>query len=139
MKAKKTKATKVKKVKKEISEVLYLYIDDERELFSGSIKDVANKILSLEQRLKEENQDVISNPKKYIRFEMKTSMSWDNDLQVRFYGIRKETQEEFSIRLSKELINEKKQEERLKNLKKVQEKRDLTTFLRLQKKFGKKM
>jgi hypothetical protein len=66
-------------------------------------------------------------------------MSWDNDLQVRFYGIRKETQEEFSIRLSKELINEKKQEERLKNLKKVQEKRDLTTFLRLQKKFGKKM
>ena len=120
--------------KKEIRDSLYFYVDTNR-ILSGSLTDVANNILALEQQLLEIKAVASAN---YIRFEMETDVEYDYgnaSLQVQFYGIKMETDADFLKRIERsEKMAEAQKLSAIKR-KEANEKRNLTTYLKLKAKY----
>ncbi len=124
--------------KLEIEENLGMYVDADTTL-CGSLQDVSNNILALEDRLRKEHAMVTQNPNLYIKFKINvqtTSCYGDPDyIDIKLSGIRLETDAEFEKRIDKhnkaviagKLSAEKKAESN--------EKRELANFLRLKNKF----
>ncbi len=118
--------------KLEIEENLGIYVDAETAL-CGSLQDVANNILALEDRLRKEN------PNLYIKFKINvqtTSCYGDPDyIEIKLSGVRLETDYEFEKRIDKH--NKSVEAGKLSAKKKAEsdEKKELATFLRLKKKF----
>lgn len=120
--------------RKEIRVYLSIYTDLS-EIIKGTLVDVAKKLKATEDRLIKENYIVIENPKIWKRFEVEIQTDYEGSDELKFYGIRMETDEEFKKR--KEL-NEKAEEYRKLEKKKLSQKkkeRDLKEWERLKKKF----
>ena len=93
--------TKEIETKKEIREDLHLYVDSEK-LLNGSLEQVATNILDLKQRLLTEHNNCIQDPGKYVRFEILIDSEYDSSYpDIHLYGIRLETDKEFSDRLER--------------------------------------
>lgn len=135
------KKSEVKKeTKKEIHDELYLYTEIDT-VICGSLQQTAENILSLEKRLKTEHQLVVQNPGKYIRFNIRIGTpgyDYDESPEIKLYGVRMETDEEFEKRIekNKKSIANKKWID--KKRKENNKKRELATFLRLKNKFENK-
>jgi hypothetical protein len=125
--------------KKEIVETLYLYIDID-EILKGSLHDVANNILAIENRLKNECEMVVRNPDKYIRFNIDIHNGYydSNSPELKLYGVRMETDEEFEKRINEAKKAKIAKENSEKKRKENEEKNELNTYLRLKKKFSDK-
>ncbi len=120
--------------RKEIIEKVYLYTELDT-VISGSLQEVANNILALEQELKTKNQYIIDNPDRYFKFNIEIQRDYEGSDEIRLYGVRMETDEEFQKRIekSKKSIEAQKlaAKKRIENTKK----KELQTFLRLKKKY----
>lgn len=132
--------------RKEIFEVLYMDIDAE-ELFSGSLQEVSNKVLSIEKRLRLENTFVWENPDRYIRFDISLIVDENNYLDVVVKGVRLENDTEYNMRMEdtkKKEIAKEKAKEKAKKKKilsqiekaKRKEKEDYETFQKIKKQYG---
>lgn len=122
-------------MKKEILDELGLYTQLDT-IINGSLKEAAENILALEKRLYTENDMVIQNPDKYIRFNIKVENDYDEYAKIRLFGVRMETDKEFKKRIEE---NRKKVEAQKASAKKRIENNDekeLATFIRLQKKYA---
>lgn len=134
------KKSEAKESKKEIEEQLHLYTEMDT-VICGSLQEAASNILALEERLKKEHQMVIDNPKKYIRFNIRIETpgyDYDESPEIKLYGVRLETDEEFKKRIERNNKAVEAQKASVKKRKENNKKRELATFLRLQQKFGKK-
>jgi len=121
------------KEKKEIEEDIFF--SKSTDIFSGSLQDVANNILSIENELKTQHQEIINDPNKYLYFKMRLDYTTYYDVaEIQLSGVRMETDAEYDkriehIRKSKEgkiagakKRKENKEKEELKTLKRLQEK-----------------
>lgn len=123
--------------KKEIEEDLYLYVCIS-DIVSGSLQEVADKILSLECRLRTEHEEVRQNPDKYIRFNIRLETNHydgDYDADIKLSGIRLETDLEFNSRIKRHERAVKAQKESAKKRAENIHKKDLETLKRLAKKY----
>ena len=127
------KTTKL--TKKEITEELYLYVDT-KEILSGTFASVANKILALEERLKKENQTIVRNPDLFIRYEISLQERYNESAEIVIYGIKMETDEAFDKRVSASERAKVAQKASAKKQREARAKKELQTYLALQKKFG---
>ena len=127
------KTTKL--TKKEITEELYLYVDT-KEILSGTFASVANKILALEERLKKENQTIVRNPDLFIRYEISLQERYNESAEIVIYGIKMETDEAFDKRVSASERAKVAQKASAKKQRQARAKKELQTYLALQKKFG---
>lgn len=122
--------------KKEITERLGLYVDS--SVLNGTLQNVANNILNIEKRLREEHQLVKQNPDMFIRFEMEVDSEYDSSYaEITVSGVRLETDKEFEARLEK---NEKARiaaAEAARKHKEKQKLEELATYERLKKKYEK--
>ena len=122
-------------MKKEILDELGLYTQLDT-IINGSLKEAAENILALEKRLYTENDMVIQNPDKYIRFNIKVENDYDEYAKIRLFGVRMETDKEFKKRIEE---NRKKVEAQKASAKKRidnNDEKELATFIRLQKKYA---
>ena len=130
----------MKESKKEIEEQLHLYTEMD-SVICGSLHQAAENILALEKRLKTENGLVIKYPEKYIRFNIRIGTpgyDYDESAEIKLYGVRLETDEEFEKRIEKNKKAVAAQKIAVKKRKENNKKRELATFLRLQNKFKNK-
>ena len=126
-----------KETKKEIIDELYLYTELDT-VINGSLQEVADNILALEKRLKAEHAMVVENPDKYIRFNIQIETEYEGYAEIKLYGVRMETDEEFKGRIERNKKAAEAQKASAKKRIRTNKKRDLATFLRLQKKYGTK-
>lgn len=114
-----------------ISEKLYCHIDID-SLLSGTLHDVANNILNIEQKLKTENPIVSKNPDKYIQFIIEPNFTYyDSELEVS--GIRMETDEEYNKRIEKAAKQKIARQVAAQNKAKA----EMELYLKLKKKYEK--
>ena len=132
--------------RKEIFEVLYMPIDAD-ELFSGSLQEVSNKVLSIEKRLRLENNFVWVNPDRYIRFDISLIVDENNYPDVIIRGVRLENDTEYNMRMEdtkeKEIAKEKanrnaKERRVLSQIEKAKrkEKEDFKMFQKIKTQYG---
>ncbi len=125
-----------KETKKEIIERLSLYIDID-SLLSGTLQEVANNILNLEKRLREEHTLVKNEPNRFTHFkiELVSSKFEEGYHDIEISGVRLETDEEFKKRIEqnkKAKISAKKA--LLEKAQKLEE-QQFATYKRLKEKF----
>lgn len=123
-------------VKKEIEDDLYLYADIDTVL-RGSLKDVANNILALEDRLKKEHAMVMQNPQQYICFNIKVEKEYGS-IEIKLSGIRMETDIEFEKRIERNKKAVEAQKASTKKRLENNKKRELAILICLQKKYANK-
>lgn len=124
----------------EIKDVPYVCID--LDLFEGSIEKISKKVLDIrEQIVSAYEERKKNNPKiKYTPLEQYEDIrihciSHYDDYEFNVYVFRKETDEEFKLRLDKEEVRKKARKIREVEQKRKKEEKERTQYEELKKKF----